>query len=300
MFLFDFNKKGLYGKPADEDNKEAARAQEDETMEFNMQEIGRKIAHFRKAKNMTQMNLADQMNISYQAVSNWERGQTMPDISKLPELASILGCSVDNLLGNERAADIVQHIVEKSELKEAISAEELSAVAPALEPEETKRIFEEQTTGKKESTWTIRDLMQLAPFLDEDLLSNYVRQLASNGISLREISQLAPFLDSETLAALCRMEVENSDDISAISSLAPFLDSEDLGQLLHAYIASGKKIDQIVAFAPFLDSDDLHAIVKHALAQGGELSSITSLAPFLDRETLQLILEKSFTNKKND
>ena len=38
------------------------------------------------------------MGVSYQAVSNWERGNSMPDISKLPELAGIFRVSVDSLL----------------------------------------------------------------------------------------------------------------------------------------------------------------------------------------------------------
>ena len=51
---------------------------------FDMQKIGKKISELRKRKNITQMELADQMGISFQAVSNWERGNSMPDISKLP------------------------------------------------------------------------------------------------------------------------------------------------------------------------------------------------------------------------
>ncbi len=41
---------------------------------FDMRSIGKEIAKLRKEKNMTQVELADQLNISYQAVSNWERG----------------------------------------------------------------------------------------------------------------------------------------------------------------------------------------------------------------------------------
>ena len=41
---------------------------------FDTKIIGKKIAALRKAKDMTQMELADQMFVSYQAVSNWERG----------------------------------------------------------------------------------------------------------------------------------------------------------------------------------------------------------------------------------
>ncbi len=41
---------------------------------FNMTNVGIRISELRKAKNMTQMELADKMDISFQAVSNWERG----------------------------------------------------------------------------------------------------------------------------------------------------------------------------------------------------------------------------------
>lgn len=41
---------------------------------FSMQEIGKRILNLRKDRNMTQMDLADQLGISYQAVSSWERG----------------------------------------------------------------------------------------------------------------------------------------------------------------------------------------------------------------------------------
>ena len=41
---------------------------------FNMQEVGRTISDLRKKNNMTQMELAERLGISYQAVSSWERG----------------------------------------------------------------------------------------------------------------------------------------------------------------------------------------------------------------------------------
>lgn len=69
---------------------------------FNMVKIGRNIARLRKEKGMTQMEMADRMGISYQAVSNWERGETMPDISKLPELADIFEVSIDQILDNQK------------------------------------------------------------------------------------------------------------------------------------------------------------------------------------------------------
>ncbi len=68
---------------------------------FNMSQVGRKIVTLRKENNMTQTELADKMGVSFQAVSNWERGNSMPDISKLPELAELFHISVDELLGEK-------------------------------------------------------------------------------------------------------------------------------------------------------------------------------------------------------
>ena len=60
--------------------------------------IGKRIAHLRKEKGLTQEELAGHMGISPQAVSKWENDQTCPDISALPRLSKLLGVTVDALL----------------------------------------------------------------------------------------------------------------------------------------------------------------------------------------------------------
>ena len=62
------------------------------------QTLGQKIAELRKAKNMTQLELANKLNITDKAVSKWERDISCPDVSTFPKLAEILGVSVDELL----------------------------------------------------------------------------------------------------------------------------------------------------------------------------------------------------------
>ena len=60
--------------------------------------IGSRIAKFRKAKGMTQEELANQLGVSSQAVSKWENDASCPDISLLPQLCRVLGISTDELL----------------------------------------------------------------------------------------------------------------------------------------------------------------------------------------------------------
>ncbi len=57
------------------------------------------IKRLRREKNMTQDDIADALQVSGQAVSRWENGLSYPDISLLPDLAMLLGVSMDTLFG---------------------------------------------------------------------------------------------------------------------------------------------------------------------------------------------------------
>jgi len=60
--------------------------------------IGSRISKYRKAKGMTQEDLAGKMGVSSQAVSKWETDASCPDISILPQLCRLLGITTDELL----------------------------------------------------------------------------------------------------------------------------------------------------------------------------------------------------------
>lgn len=64
--------------------------------------IGKFIAERRKNANLTQMQLAEKLNITDKAISKWERGITMPDVSIMLELCDILGISVNELLSGKK------------------------------------------------------------------------------------------------------------------------------------------------------------------------------------------------------
>ena len=63
--------------------------------------IGKFIAEHRKRLGLTQMQLAEMLNITDRAVSKWERGKAMPDASIMLELCRILQITVNDLLHGE-------------------------------------------------------------------------------------------------------------------------------------------------------------------------------------------------------
>ena len=73
---------------------------------MNIEKVGEQIAVLRKSKALTQSELGERLGVSFQAVSKWERGETLPDITLLPDLAKILETTIDFiLLGSEKVIE---------------------------------------------------------------------------------------------------------------------------------------------------------------------------------------------------
>ena len=64
---------------------------------MDYEKTGALILYLRKEKGLTQKQLADMLNISDRAVSKWERGLGMPDISLMPEISEIFGVNIEKL-----------------------------------------------------------------------------------------------------------------------------------------------------------------------------------------------------------
>lgn len=72
---------------------------------MNTRNFGKKISSLRKAKNMTQSQLAEKLNVSNKAVSRWETGEGYPEVTLLKPLAQALNTTVDELLSESSEPD---------------------------------------------------------------------------------------------------------------------------------------------------------------------------------------------------
>ena len=69
---------------------------------MDQEKMGKFIADCRKGKGLTQLQLAEKLNITNRAVSKWETGKGCPDVSLMLELCNILEITVNELLSGER------------------------------------------------------------------------------------------------------------------------------------------------------------------------------------------------------
>jgi len=69
---------------------------------MDQQKIGKFILELRKEKNMTQMELANLLGVTDRAISKWENGRGMPDLSLIKPLCNILDITINELLSGEK------------------------------------------------------------------------------------------------------------------------------------------------------------------------------------------------------
>lgn len=95
-------------------------------------DLGKQIRENRLRSNFTQERLAERLNVTPQAVSKWESGQSMPDITLLPELSALFGITIDELFetGEETHLNRIENMLERSPM---LSREDFDYAVHCLE-----------------------------------------------------------------------------------------------------------------------------------------------------------------------
>ncbi len=224
---------------------------------FDTNKVAKNIKNARTKLNMTQMNLADEMGVSYQAVSNWERGNSMPDISKLPELCKILNISFEELVGEEsQEVEITKRLMENEDA--AVTLEEMAQVGQLVAPEKIDEKVNE--TIKKEGKIPFSVLVSMAPFMDRETLGKAAEEVAD--IDIGKVCAIAPFLSKKALDKIVEKSLKNGNvNIGNITALAPFLSRKAMSSVVECCLANGQA-DKLTAIAPFMGRDMISQVLQ--------------------------------------
>ncbi len=191
---------------------------------FNMEKVGRNIAEQRKKNNMTQFELADKLGISFQAVSNWERGKSMPDISKLSLLSEIFNIPIEMILGEY--SGLIESAA-RGDIKEsfesgAITLEEVDKAACVLKPCQLDII-----AGSKRIK-DLSDIQALLPFLSNSVINNLALK-AMKEKRYNDLNIVAPFVSQNLINEMAAELINNGENIVGI---APFISKDILNELV--------------------------------------------------------------------
>ena len=162
---------------------------------FNTQQFGKYVAEKRKSLDMTQSALADMLNVTRQAVSRYEIGDSFPDITILVSMAEIFGITLDELI--------------------------LSGGATMKET----KILGDAARGVITDGGNIDDIVGIAPLLRPSVLSKLAERYSAEGIDISSLVTLSEFLGGSTVADLMeKVNYENIDE-DILSRFLPILDN---------------------------------------------------------------------------
>lgn len=100
--------------------------------------IGENIRALRLQKGLTQEQVAQQLGVTYQAVSKWENDTNTPDIGLLPEIAALFGVTIDALFHQDAASPLAGLPVEDDGVIRIVQlrGRQVVAVTPRMSPDD--------------------------------------------------------------------------------------------------------------------------------------------------------------------
>ncbi|WP_053071855.1 helix-turn-helix domain-containing protein [Ornithinibacillus contaminans] len=271
---------------------------------LNTQLIGSYISKLRKRNDLTQVELAEKLNVSHQAVSKWEKGDSIPDVGTLIALSEEFNCSVDAILNGGEEDSTLKNIgalVHKVAAEQSDEAAELLnngetdmeglvSIAPVLKSSSIGKI----TRNLDEISWEY--VTRLAPFLDEETLELLFQKISTDdAYSWDHIVQLAPFLNRDSLLQLI-MDQKESISIDQIARLAPFLGRSRVDEIINQTPVEDIPTKLLVRLAPFVSRELLHGLLDK-LTDELSLEKFLALVPFLGRETVDKLLKEQDITK---
>ena len=165
---------------------------------FNTQAFGMKLAQLRKNADMTQSELAERLNVTRQAVSKYEIGDSFPDVSILVIIAEVFGISVDELICAGRPtmgeAAILNSLARGDTPSGEASPEDVMGLAPWLRPS----IVEKLTANLAKDGINLRYLSEFAAYLFDGGTRRLLEQSDCSSMTPEMLERLLPFMDYES------------------------------------------------------------------------------------------------------
>lgn len=153
------------------------------------------LSRLRRTADMTQSELADRLNLTRQAVSRYEKGDSFPDISILVKIAEIFHISIDELIGEGSPTEGESELLRSAALGKAVDCHHVK----------------------------VSDLENLAPLLRPSVLDRAVQAFATQGIDISNLSSLFEYISDDGFWNLMNAASFDHANTDILEKLMPLL-----------------------------------------------------------------------------
>lgn len=185
---------------------------------FDVLKFGSHIVKLRKAADMTQSELADKINLTRQAVSKYERGDSFPDISILLLIAEAFGTSIDKLISAGEPTKTEAEILLYKSTSDFASTDEILNIAPFIKPS----VLLQVTEKLKKQGIDITHLVALSEYMNTKNITELLENINIETFDEELLRRLIPVLDDESKLTVFERIIEGQLDWHYIKILLPF------------------------------------------------------------------------------
>ena len=169
---------------------------------FDTVKFGKALSTLRKEADMTQNEVADKLNLSRQAISKYERGETFPDISVLVMIAELFNVTLDELINfgepTKGESSILKNVANGNADVVAENISDVVNLAPLLKPSVLARLS--QKFG--EQGIDISDIVILAEYLNDETVMKLVENASFDEIGEELLEKFIPMLNIRSKEAI--------------------------------------------------------------------------------------------------
>lgn len=225
---------------------------------FNTRKFGGYLSQLRKKADMTQSELADTLNLTRQAVSRYELGESFPDVSVLVLIADIFGVSVDELINSGEPTRgeslILGNIVHGNS---DVVAEKFS------------------------------DIVGLAPLLKPSIIDKLASCFSKQGIDISAIVDLAEYLNDESVLSLLENATFDSMSPELLEKFVPLLDDKSKNKILEKILSGEMDWHFLRVLLVYIDFMSV-SLIEAAVIEGALPKEALNVIQEAELERLQM------------
>ena len=206
---------------------------------FSIEKFGVYLSRLRKAADMTQSELADRLNLTRQAVSRYERGESFPDVSVLVKIAEVFSVSTDELInaGGPTAGEsaILENVVNGGENVVAAEFSDIAGLAPILKPSILDRLS--KNFSKKGIDFS--EIIKLAEYLNDESVVSLLANAEFDGIDYGILEKFMPILSAQSKLSIFENILNGEMDWHFLRVLMKYNDGFLLDSWVEAAVIEG-------------------------------------------------------------
>lgn len=191
---------------------------------FDTMKFGKALSTLRKQADMTQNEVADRLNLSRQAISKYERGESFPDISILVMIAELFNVTLDELINygepTKGESTILKNVAKGNADIIAENIADVVNLAPLLKPSILTKLshqFEKQGID-------ISDIITLAEYLNDESVVTLIENATFDDINNELLEKFIPMLNHNSKEVIFQKILDGEMDWHFIKTLLPYAD----------------------------------------------------------------------------